>query len=412
MPYPTEAPLLKLTSTPMRNWTDPCPDTTAWDWVYTLQPAYMAVICVLGAVGNAFVVSVLCLQRKRRASVAEVYLCNLAVADLVLVSCLPFWAVTVAHEFHWHFGTLMCKLVNVAISANYFCSVLSLMLVSIDRYLALARPLTFGRLRGGPGRARRLCLAIWVASLVLSLPTLLFRKVKRIPELDMDACVLDFPHNAWRIQRNVTSNVVGFLVPVTVLAFCTCQVVTSLRQRWNQSRGTRLGVGQEVWPGMEKKRKATRLVMVVFVAFLLCWLPHQLLRFLDTLDQLQVLTGCTWGYILDIGTQMSTYLAYMNSALNPFLYVLMGKNFRSKAKEVFQNVLSNRGERSKSSYTVHLTSTVQHMQSTKHGAGLLNSGSLVLPSLCDPACLLSLVLGFLELGLGFLGIGFVWLGRL
>ncbi|KAJ8410155.1 hypothetical protein AAFF_G00201360 [Aldrovandia affinis] len=340
--------------TPVSDWTDPCNNTMAWDWVYLVQPVYMGVICVLGAVGNAFVVCVLCLQRKHR-TVADVYLCNLASADLLLVSCLPFWAVTVSQEFHWPFGTLLCKLVNMAISANYFCSVLSLVLVSVDRYLALTRPLSFGRLRD-VARARRLCLAVWAASLALSLPTLLFRTVHRFPQLGVEACYLDFPHGAWRIQRNVTANVVGFLMPVPVLAFCSCRIVAALGR--SRVRGAALGTG------LGAERKATRLVLVVFAVFIVCWLPHQVMRFLDTLDYFQMIPGCLWGYTLDIGTQVSTYLAYGNSALNPLLYVLVGKHFRNRARAVFRRLLT-RDTRNKSSLTIHLTSTVRHNESTK-----------------------------------------------
>lgn len=39
-----------------------CNHTDAWDWVYTMQPAYMSIICLLGVIGNSFVLCVFCLQ--------------------------------------------------------------------------------------------------------------------------------------------------------------------------------------------------------------------------------------------------------------------------------------------------------------------------------------------------------------
>ncbi|KAJ8270047.1 hypothetical protein GJAV_G00109770 [Gymnothorax javanicus] len=352
-PDSSEAPI-QAVAIPI-NWTDSCNETEAWDWIYSIQPMYMAVICILGMAGNAFVIGVLFHQWKHH-TVADVYLCNLAAADLVLASCLPFWAVTVAQGFHWSFGVLLCKLVNLAISANYFCSVLSLVLVSVDRYLALTRPLTFGKLRE-VGRARRLCLVVWAVSLVLSLPALIFRTVGNFPELGVDACYLDFPDGAWRVQRNVTANVVGFLVPVPVLAFCSCRIVVAVRQ----SRVTGPHSSRE--RGVE--RKAARLVLVVFAVFIFCWLPYQVLRFLDTLDYFQIIPlDCVWGYALDIGMQMSTYLAYGNSALNPILYVLVGKHFRTRARAVFRQLL-NRDSRPRSSLSIHFTSTIRQEKSTK-----------------------------------------------
>lgn len=76
-----------------------CNHTDAWDWVYTMQPAYMSIICLLGVIGNSFVLCVFCLQ-KQRSSVTDIYLSKLAAADLLMVSCLPFWVATIINKFH------------------------------------------------------------------------------------------------------------------------------------------------------------------------------------------------------------------------------------------------------------------------------------------------------------------------
>ncbi|XP_028809302.1 B2 bradykinin receptor [Denticeps clupeoides] len=298
----------------------------SWRLLSSLQPAFLSLISAVGVVANSFVLAVFCLQRKP-CSVPDVYLGNLAAADLVMVLCLPFWAVTTANQFHWVFGELLCKLVNVAISMNYFCSVLFLLLVSVDRYLALVRPMCPSRLRR-PVWAKRVCLGIWILGFLLSLPILLFRTVASFSEYGVDACFLAYPHQAWRVQRNVTVNLVGFLVPLPVVAFCSVHIIKALKDG-----------SVAMMPGVRTERKATQLVLVVLVVFVVCWTPYQLQRFLDTLDFFQVTAGCLWGHILDIGEQLFTYLAYSNSAVNPFLYVIVGKHFRRRAKVVFQQLL-------------------------------------------------------------------------
>ncbi|KAK7877099.1 hypothetical protein WMY93_032179 [Mugilogobius chulae] len=80
-----------------------CNQTEAWSWLYAMQPFYMCAICFLGILGNSFVLVVFLLER-RRTSVADIYLGNLALADLLMLSCLPFWIVTIFNEFHWTFG--------------------------------------------------------------------------------------------------------------------------------------------------------------------------------------------------------------------------------------------------------------------------------------------------------------------
>ncbi|XP_049918821.1 B2 bradykinin receptor-like [Epinephelus moara] len=307
-----------------------CNHTEAWDWVYTMQPAYMSIICLLGVIGNSFVLCVFYLQ-KRRSSVADIYLSNLAAADLLMVSCLPFWVATIINKFNWRFGEPMCQLTGIIIGMNYYCSVLFLTLVSVDRYLVLTRPLTQGRERRAFW-AHVICIGIWITGVMLSFPAILFRSVQFIPHLDTEACYLDYPHEGWRLRYNMTANIVCFLIPVPIVSFCTYHITKVLRQSQKMRKGSRGSV----------ERKAACLVLVVLAVFILCWLPYQVIIFLDTLDHYEVITGCTWAYVLDIGNQIATYIGYSNSSLNPFLYVIVGKHFKQRAREVFRLVCSGR----------------------------------------------------------------------
>ncbi|XP_034006475.1 B2 bradykinin receptor [Trematomus bernacchii] len=330
--FPTLAPEL-----------DPCSNyTEAWLWLSSLQPAYLGLISMVGLFGNGLVLCVFCLQRKP-CTVADVYLGNLAAADLIMMTCLPFWAVTIARGYQWDFGEVLCKLVNVAISMNYICSVLFLMLVSVDRYLALVKPMSTSRLRRASW-AKRICLGVWTMGFLFTLPTLFFRTMMYVEDPGVDACILAYPHPAWRLHHNITRNVLGFLIPVLVVGYCTRHIVSVLSDR------------EVLWlPGVRAERKATSLVLAVLAVFLFCWTPHQVMRFLDTLDYFQVTPGCLWGHVLDIGIQLSTYLAYSNSAVNPFLFVIVGKHFRKRAKEVFGKTL-NPWSKDMSYLTVSFTS--------------------------------------------------------
>ncbi|XP_036398184.1 B2 bradykinin receptor-like [Megalops cyprinoides] len=329
---------------------DACNNTEVWEWVYSMQPTYMAVICVLGMMGNAFVLCVLCLQRERH-TVADIYLSNLAVADLVMVSCLPFWVVTVARRFHWSFGVPLCQVVGVGIGMNYYCSILLLTAVSVDRYLALVRPMSFVRLRNAAS-AKGVCLIIWVAGCLLSLPALLFRTVKFFPELGVEACYVHYPHEGWRVRYNMTVNVVGFLVPALVVSYCSYHIIATLKN--NRMRK---------FSAVRTERKATHLVLVILIVFILCWLPYHIVMLLDTFDYYFAISDCLWTNALDISTQLATYLGYGNSSLNPFLYVIVGRHFRQKAKGMFKHIL-NRYEKGHALQTVNFTSTTRYNESS------------------------------------------------
>uniref|UniRef100_A0A8D3BA66 B2 bradykinin receptor n=1 Tax=Scophthalmus maximus TaxID=52904 RepID=A0A8D3BA66_SCOMX len=304
-----------------------CHDPDDWEWLITSQPVYILLITVLGIVLNVFVLMVFCLHKKP-CTVAEIYLSNLAVADLVLLSCLPFWAVNVSNDFNWPFGLFLCKVVNLGIKMNVYCSIYFLVLVSIDRYVALVHPMSHGRMRR-PKYAKLSCLLTWVFGLILSVPTLIFRDVNYIPELDVNACFLDYQNDTLELLCDGLLVTFSFIIPILIISFCTVKIIQALKV-------------QAVERFINVERKAAYLVLVVLAVFILCWLPYQILIVLDTLDHYEVISGCTWAYVLDIGSQLATYLGYSNSSLNPFLYVIVGKHFKQRAREVFRLMLCRR----------------------------------------------------------------------
>ncbi|KAM6973414.1 B2 bradykinin receptor-like [Aplochiton taeniatus] len=305
--------------------TSSCSPMTGWDWLQTMQPAYIMTISVLGILGNLFVLIVFCLHKKS-CTVAEIYLSNLAAADLVLVSCLPFWAINAAKGFDWPFGLLLCRLVNLGIKVNIFCSIYFLVMVSVDRYVALVHTMSHGRMRR-PKYAKLGCLLVWAFGLLLGMPTVLFRSLEFFPDLGVTACYLHYPNQATELVFDAMLILFGFVIPVSIISYCTWSIIRALR---NQA--------MERLHAENTERKATLLVLVVLLAFLVCWVPFHLVTALDILLRAEVLSGCHLTNILEVCNQVFTYLAFFNNTLNPILYVIVGKNFRKKVQELFQQL--------------------------------------------------------------------------
>lgn len=67
---------------------------------------------------------------------------NLALADLLfIVFCVPFTASDYALPF-WPFGDAWCKIVQYLVIVTAYASVYTLVLMSLDRYLAVVHPIT------------------------------------------------------------------------------------------------------------------------------------------------------------------------------------------------------------------------------------------------------------------------------
>lgn len=309
-----------------------CPDTEWWGWLNATQAPFLWVLFMLAAVENIFVLSVFCLH-KSSCTVAEIYLGNLAVADLILACGLPFWAITIANNFDWLFGEVLCRVVNTMIYMNLYSSISFLMLVSIDRYLALVKTMSMGRMRGVRW-AKLYSLVIWGCTLLLSSPMLVFRTMMEYSDEghNVTACVIRYPSRTWEVFTNVLLNLVGFLLPLSIITFCTVQIMQVLRNNEMQK-----------FKEIQTERKATVLVLAVLLLFVVCWLPFQISTFLDTLLRLGVLSGCWDEHIIDVITQISSYVAYSNSCLNPLVYVIVGKRFRKKSREVYQGACRRGG---------------------------------------------------------------------
>ncbi|XP_043554383.1 B2 bradykinin receptor-like [Chiloscyllium plagiosum] len=299
-----------------------CPEGNFWEWLYTFQPIYIMVVCVTGVVGNSFVLMVLCLQ-KGRCTVPELYLGNLAGADLLLLAGLPFWAINIALHYDWPFGDFLCRYVNSVIYMNFYSSVYFLVMVSIDRYLALVKVLHYGRMRT-LSCVKINCFIIWMFSLLMSSPIIIFRRVIYVEDLNISACLLDYPNKYWVLNVDILMVAIGFLIPAFILSFCTFQILKVLRNNQMQR-----------FKQVHKESKAAILVLAVLLVFVICWLPFQLLRFLRIFLFSNILQGCSLERAISNSNQIASFLACTNSCINPVLYVLVGKQFRKKAREVW-----------------------------------------------------------------------------
>ncbi|XP_068615960.1 B2 bradykinin receptor-like [Brachionichthys hirsutus] len=324
-----------------------CPRPDAWKWLNSSQPVFILLITVLGVILNVFVLMVFCLHKKA-CTVAEIYLGNLAAADLVLVSCLPFWAVNIFNDFNWPFGLFLCKVVNLGIKMNAHCSVYFLVMVSIDRYVALVYTMSYGRMRR-PKYAKISCLLMWGFGIILGIPTLIFRNIQYFHQYGIHACFLDYQNHTIELLCDVLLIAFSFIIPISVISFCTLKIVQALKMQ-----------AIERMNAEKTEQRATTLVLVVLLAFLICWVPFHIVTALDVLLRSKVLEGCHLKNVLEICNQIFTYLAFSNCVLNPILYVIVGKNFRKKIAEVFKQfgnkkTGSSESTRSNQSSTMRMT---------------------------------------------------------
>ncbi|XP_056402787.1 B2 bradykinin receptor-like [Hyla sarda] len=326
-PNRTMTLLVNITETPNNR----CIDQKHFDWLFTYRPHYIWIIFVLGIIENLFVIFVFVLH-KSRCTVTEIYLGNLAAADLIFISSHPFWAIYISKD-HWPFGGIMCAAVGSSFKINLYSRNYLLMMVSIERYLALVKTMTIGRLRR-PWWAKVNCGIIWMFTAGLNVPTGVFRKEIFNKKFNTTACRTDAPSQNWYVATNILMNVLGFFVPLVVTAFCTSRMIQVLRNNLMRQ-----------FKKVNTERKATRLVLSVFLVFIVCCLPYNIYIFIKTLYTLQIFPPCIVKAIRYNVYPISIYLVYSNSCINPVIYSMVGNQFRQKAREVYSRLLCKRPDR-------------------------------------------------------------------
>ncbi|XP_056152383.1 B1 bradykinin receptor [Lampris incognitus] len=319
------------------------PASTEWDLITAAIPPYIFTLCVFGILGNGFVLLVFLIHRDRLTT-PEIYLSNLALADFMLLVCLPFWAMYIYNHFSWSYGDALCKLVNSSVIVNFYTSIYILAMISIDRYLALVKTMKALWLRRTL-YTKVICVILWFFGLLMSLPTMVHRKVKFFEDHKTLSCILDYDCS-WKLTHQISMNVAGFVLPVLVIAFCSGNIIRTLRKR-----------SKSIYSQEATDRKAIALVYAVTLLFILCWSPFQIFTFLDTLCDLNLLDEKRWSHTLDMGHQVSVYVAFLNSALNPVLYVFSGQYFRRKVNTIYRSARYRRRGSDMNTYQRSVIST-------------------------------------------------------
>nr|XP_003214998.1 PREDICTED: C-X-C chemokine receptor type 1 [Anolis carolinensis] len=300
---------------------EPCRAEAASPVIRYFVAFLYCLVCLLSLIGNALVVLVVAYNKRNR-SVTDVYLLNLAIADLLFALTLPIWAVFRAHE--WIFGTGMCKFTSVLKEVNFYSGVLLLAFISVDRYLAIV----YATRHATEKRhwVKFVCVGIWVFSLLLSLPMVTYREVFHAPNSSLRVCYENIGGNEtskWRVVLRILPQTFGFLVPLAIMLFCYGVTVHRLFQMKNN-----------------QKKKAMKVILVVVLVFLFCWLPYNITLFADTLMRTGVITeDCKRRGIIDAGLSGTEILGFSHSCMNPIIYAFIGQKFRNN----FLKILVERG---------------------------------------------------------------------
>lgn len=283
-----------------------------------------SVAFLLGVMGNGLVIWVTGFKMKK--TVNTVWFLNLAIADFIFTFFLPLSITYTAMGFHWPFGKFLCKM-NAGVSfLNLYASVFFLTIISIDRCFSVVLPVWCQNHRT-IRLASIIALVTWLFALTITSPILYFRDTSIHRKTNTIACFTNYadlskPGNGYLFQKRhkaigITRFVFGFLIPFMVIV--VCYGIISWRIIRNRMSN--------------KSRKPFLIMTAVIVCFFLCWLPFHIFAFLEI--SIHKGTSCALQRALKVGIPIATNLAFLNSCINPILYVLLGHDARSTIRKSF-----------------------------------------------------------------------------
>ncbi|KAK3527140.1 hypothetical protein QTP86_013293 [Hemibagrus guttatus] len=324
----------------------------------TLIPVVYFVIFILGFLGNTLAVCVLG-QKSLRCTVANTYLLNLALSDLVFLIGLPFWAVHYLRDYDWPFGWFLCKLCSSLTSLNTYASIYFIMGMSIDRYRVIVYPLQSHCTESvyharTVFHARCVCAVIWVLATLTTIPALAFREMHHSVEHNITACVMKYPNKHWHGMLTLAKNTFGFLIPFIVIVTFYSRIRCHL-----------LASPELVEPDPSRLEHVRRVALAIVTAFFLCWFPFHTLSFMGVLQELGVNWSCSVQQVMAVMFAPALCLGFTNSAINPLLYCFVGNRFRQQLRRLWEAKVQKMGKQRSNSVSMQISSFSQKLSDTK-----------------------------------------------
>ena len=337
---------------------------------------------VMLTVGGNLLTTIIFLRDKNiNSKPANLFILNLAIADLkVGIVSLP-WFNLWWHYGDWIFGESVCKFWVIVDFTACTESMFAMLLIGWDRLWMVRNLQSYVR-----NQTRRKTVTIILVSWLLCyahffVVVLLWEPVSNEWNIDYDVDC-DFPPN-YSLKYTIYEVVSQFSIPMLMLTYFNIGVFVIINKRARRVRPgyddgvstqqdtlvavasneartmhhhsrkqvfvihqphqramqdpssdpnddasvTEHPAASQVSSGRQRKdRKAAFTLTLLVVTYAICWLPYNVVIVMETLSEDNVPTWLA---------SFTEYLLWLNSAINPFLYVATNRQFRNHLKRTF-----------------------------------------------------------------------------
>lgn len=287
-------------------------------WTSDIMSAIYVIVTLVNVCGNGLSLWLLLFHTYPKTP-SIIFMINLTITDLALGLALPFQIMYQLQGYNWTLGSSMCNVLTVTFFVNMYCSILTMMAISVERYIGIVRPMCFRRTNAKIKYAILACIVMWAIVLAVLSPLEKTDLTFYVQELNITTCfdILKkdmLPSIAHWAAFLFAMFFVLFLCPFIITVYCYIRIICALTKNSKSIQ----------------KGRAVRLASTVMFAFIVCFTPNNILLLAHTITKLY------YGKSLYMYYKLSLSLSCINSCLDPFIYYLASKDFRRKIRQMLK----------------------------------------------------------------------------
>lgn len=289
----------------------------------------LSVVSFLAITGNLLVITTFIKTPNLKIS-SNYYIVNMAVSDLICVSLnWPLYATEGMLKAGGSLfadptlATFFCKLGIYSRAVSYVVSILSLVLILVDRFVAIVFPL---RTLNLTATTRKMFLFLsWFLPLLSVVPFFVHSEVVKIEQNTF--CRNTMSDLALKIYHFL-SFILFYYTPLILTLVLYPLIMKHLRRREKFDKGNR---GTLQATRVRQNQNIMKIFGSVSLGFFTCWTPLYVYLFLEILyPSIFIKDRC----VVFVGLFYYIFLL-LSTAVNPLILIAFSSNYRAALKDVF-----------------------------------------------------------------------------
>ncbi|XP_056326889.1 melanopsin-A [Danio aesculapii] len=253
----------------------PFPTVDVPDHAHYTIGAVILTVGITGMLGNFLVIYAFSRSRTLRTP-ANLFIINLAITDFLMCATqAPIFFTTSMHK-RWIFGEKGCELYAFCGALFGICSMITLMVIAVDRYFVITRPLaSIGVL--SQKRALLILLVAWAYSLGWSLPPF-FGWSAYVPEGLLTSCTWDYMTFTPSVRAyTMLLFIFVFFIPLIIIIYCYFFIFRSIRttnEAVGKINGDNKRDSMKRFQRLKNEWKMAKIALIVILMYVISWSPY------------------------------------------------------------------------------------------------------------------------------------------